>query len=135
MQKLQNKKAGLNGIPPEVWKTGKYNDLPLYYCNEVYKGNVVKSWTEGCILPFPKKGGLGKTSNYKGINLTSIAAKIYIALPLDSVHRGMMEKILLEYGIPKEIVTAIIVLHRNTKLRSDPQVETHNFLILVFFIF
>ena len=33
----------------------------------------------------------------------------------DSVHRGKMEKILLAYGIPKEIVTAIMILYRNTK--------------------
>ena len=174
LKKLQNKKAaGLDGIPPEVWKTGKFNDLLLYYCNEVYKGNVIQSWTEGCILPFPKKGDLSKTSNYRGITLTSIAAKIYNALLLnriqpemekilrrnqngfrkgrstigqiltvrriiegvkarqipatllfvdfskafDSVHRGKMEKILLAYGIPKEIVTAIMILYRNTKSR------------------
>ena len=35
----------------------------------------------------------------------------------DSVHRGKMEKILLAYGIPKEIVTAIMILYRNTKSR------------------
>ena len=76
LNKLQNKKAaGLDGIPPKVWKTGKFNDL-LYYCNELYKGNVIQSWTEVCILPFPKKGDLRKTSNYRGITLTSIAAKI-----------------------------------------------------------
>ena len=76
LNKLQNKKAaGLDGILPKVWKTGKFNDL-LYYCNEVYKGNVIQSWTEVCILPFPKKGDLRKTSNYRGITLTSIAAKI-----------------------------------------------------------
>ena len=32
-----------------------------------------------CILPFPKKGDLG-LANYRGITLTSIAAKIYNAL-------------------------------------------------------
>ena len=35
----------------------------------------------------------------------------------DSVHGGKMEKILLAYGIPKEIVTAIMILYRNTKSR------------------
>ena len=33
----------------------------------------------------------------------------------NSVHRGKMEKIILAYGIPKEIVTAIMILYRNTK--------------------
>ena len=37
-------------------------------------------WTKGCILPFPKKGDLGQAKNYRGITLTSIAAKIYNAL-------------------------------------------------------
>ena len=155
MKKLQNKKAdGLDGIPPEVWKTGKFNDLLLYYCNEVYKGNVIQSWTEGCILAFLKKGDLSKTSNYRGITLTSIAAKIYNALLLnriqpemekilrrnqngfrkgrskafDSVHGGKMEKILLAYGIPKEIVTAIMILYRNTKsMVRSPDGDTEFF--------
>ena len=64
LNKLKNKKAGgLDGIPPKVWKTGKLNDL-LLYCNEVYNRNVIQSWTEGGILPFPKKSDLGQTSNY-----------------------------------------------------------------------
>ena len=74
---------------PEIWKTEKFNDLVLYYCNEVYKGNVIQSWTEGCILPFPKKGDLSKTSNYRGITLTSIAAKIYNALLLNQIQPEM----------------------------------------------
>ena len=123
------------------------------------------------MLPFPKKADLGQTSNYRGITLTSIAAKIYSALLLnqiqpemenilrrnqygfrkgsvtigqiltvrrsiegvkvrqipatllfvdfskafDSVHREKMGKIILAYVIPKEIVTAIMILYRNTK--------------------
>ena len=35
---------------------------------------------KGCILPFPKKGDLRLTKNYRGILLTPIAAKIYNAL-------------------------------------------------------
>ena len=35
---------------------------------------------KGCILPFLKKGDLGLAKNYRGITLTSIAAKIYNAL-------------------------------------------------------
>ena len=33
-----------------------------------------------CILPFPKKSDLGWAKNYRGITLTSIAAKIFNAL-------------------------------------------------------
>ena len=35
---------------------------------------------KGCILPLPKKGDLGLAKNYRGITLTSVAAKIYNAL-------------------------------------------------------
>ena len=128
---------------------------------------------KGCILPFPKKGDLGLAKNYRGITLTSIAAKIYNALlrnriepkidnilrknqngfrnrsttsqiltirrilegvraknlqatlifvdftkAFDSIHRGKMEQILLEYDIPKETVAAITILYRNTKVKS-----------------
>ena len=34
----------------------------------------------GCILPFPKKGDLGLAKNFRGITLTSLAAKIYNVL-------------------------------------------------------
>ena len=69
LKKVKNKKvaAELDGIPSEVWKTGKFNDLLLYHCNEVCNGNIIQSWTEWCILAFPEKGDLGQTSNYRGI--------------------------------------------------------------------
>ena len=35
----------------------------------------------------------------------------------DSIHRGKMEQILLAYGLPKETVAAITILHRNTKVK------------------
>ena len=35
----------------------------------------------------------------------------------DSIHRGKMEQIWLAYGLPKETVTAIMMLYRNTKVK------------------
>jgi len=58
-------------------KTKCFNDVPLKFCNDFYQLKRIDAWTQGCILPFPKKGDLGKAENYKGITLTSIAAKIY----------------------------------------------------------
>ena len=49
-------------------------------CNAVYNQNLIDRWMKGCILPFPKKGDLRLAKNYRGITLTSIAAKIYNAL-------------------------------------------------------
>ena len=40
---------------------------------------------KGCILPFPEKSDLGLAKNYRGITLTSIAAKIYNALPQNRI--------------------------------------------------
>ena len=50
-------------------------------------------WTKGCILTFPKKSDLGIAKNYRGITLTSIAAKIYIALLRNRIE-PKIEKIL-----------------------------------------
>ena len=81
LRKIKNRKAaGLDEIPPELWKTRQFDDILLRHCNAVYNQNPIDRWTKGCILPFPKKGDLGLAKNYRGITLTSIAAKIYNAL-------------------------------------------------------
>ena len=81
LRKIKNRKAaGLDEIPPEVWKTRQFDDILLRHCNTVYNQNPIDRWMKGCILPFPKKGDLGLAKNYRGITLTSIAAKIYNAL-------------------------------------------------------
>ena len=81
LRKIKNKKAGgLDKIPPEVRKTRQFDNILLRHCNAVYNQNPIDRWMKGCILPFPKKGDLGLAKNYRGITLTSIAAKIYNAL-------------------------------------------------------
>ena len=81
LRKIKNRKAaGLDEIPPEVWKTRQFDDILFRHCNAVYNQNPIERWTKGCILPVPKKGDLRLVKNYRGITLTSIAAKIYNAL-------------------------------------------------------
>ena len=81
LRKIKNRKAaGLDEIPPEVWKTRQFDDILLRHCNAVYNQHPIDRWMKGCILPFPKKRGLGLAKNYRGITLISIAAKIYNAL-------------------------------------------------------
>ena len=65
----------------------------LQLCNAVYRQNTLEKWTKGCIIPFPKKGDLWIIKNYKGIILTSIAAKVYNALLLNSI-KPEIQKIL-----------------------------------------
>ena len=72
--------AGFDEIPPEIWKTRQFDDILLPHCNAVYNQNPIDRWMKGCILPFHKEGDLWLAQNYRGITLTSIAAKIYNAL-------------------------------------------------------
>lgn len=76
------KSCGLDNIAAEVWKLENFNDTLLQLCNAVYTGHSIDKWRQGCLLPFPKKGDLGNTANYRGITLTSIAAKIYNSMML-----------------------------------------------------
>ena len=81
LRKIKNRKAaGLDEIPPEVWKTRQFDDILLRHCNAVYNQKPIDRWMKGCILPFPKKGDLRLAKNCRGITLTSIAAKIYNAV-------------------------------------------------------
>ena len=94
LRKIKNKKAeGLDEIPLEIWKTKQFDDILIQHCNAVYNQNTVDRWKKGCILPFPKKGDLGLAKNYRGITLTSIAAKLYNAL-LRNCIEPKIEKIL-----------------------------------------
>ena len=94
LRKIKNRKAaGLDEIPPEVWKTRKFDDILLRHCNAVCNQNPFDRWMMGCILPFPKKGNLGLAKNYRCITLTSVAAKIYNAL-LHNRIEPKIEKIL-----------------------------------------
>ena len=48
-----------------------------------------------------------------------------------SIHRGNIEQILLAYGLPKETVSAIIMLCRNTKVKfCSPDGDTDYFDIV-----
>ena len=81
LRKFKNRKAaGLDEIPPEVWKTRQFDNILLRHCNAVYNQNTIDRWMKGCILTFPKKGDLGLAKNYWGLTLTSIVAKMYNAL-------------------------------------------------------
>ena len=56
LRKIKNRKAaGLDEIPPEVWKTRQFDDTLHRHCDAVYNQNTIDRWMKGCILPFPKK--------------------------------------------------------------------------------
>ena len=97
LRKIKNRKAtGLDEIPPEVWKTMKFDDILLRYSKAVYNQKTIDRWTKGCILPFLKNGYFGIAKKYRGITLTSIAAKIYNALLRNCIEPKIV-KILRKY--------------------------------------
>ena len=56
LRKIKNRKAaGLDEIPPEVWKIKQFDDTLLRHCNAVYNQNTIDRWTKGCILPSLKR--------------------------------------------------------------------------------
>ena len=66
----------------------------LALCNDVK--NQLRSptqWTENLIVPLPKKGDRSKMSNYRGISLMSISAKLYNRLLLNRIRKPLEEKL------------------------------------------
>ena len=52
-------------------------------------------------------------------------------MAFDSIHSGMMEQILLAYGLPRETGVAIRILYRNTKVKvRSPDRDTEYFDIV-----
>ena len=73
-----NKSPGLDNIPAMIWKDRSFHNTLLSICNTTYSEHVAPSaWLTSGIVPLPKKGDLTCPSNYRGISLTSLAAKIY----------------------------------------------------------
>ena len=79
-----SKAFGPDNIPPVLWKDPSFHSILLKYCNYAFKSSVCpKVWPTSQIIPFPKKGDLSLATNYRGISLLSIAAKIYNKLILN----------------------------------------------------
>ena len=81
-----NKSPGIDNITVEILKTS-YEFispflLPLY--NRIFNSSEYhRSWGEGIIAPIFKKGDVNEASNYRGITLISVLAKVYSQLLLN----------------------------------------------------
>ena len=64
-------------------------------------------------------------------NLQATILFVDFTKAFDSIHRGKMEQILLAYGLPKEIVAAIMVLYRNTKVKVCFPVGDTDYFVIV----
>ena len=86
----------------------------------------------GEIDPRPQKYWLNRRI-LEGVRAKNLQATIFVDFTkaFDSIHRGKMEQILLAYGLPKEIVEAIMILYRNTKVKlRSPDGDTDYFDIV-----
>ena len=76
-----NTAAGLDcAITAEALQGGgdQMIDTIHTFCSEVYTNmSPPKQWVSNVIIPLPKKGDLSQMTNYRGITLMSIAAKVY----------------------------------------------------------
>ena len=157
LKKIKNRKAaGLDEIPPEVWKTRQFDDILLRHCNAVYNQTSIAAKIYNALLRNriePKIDNiLRKNQNgfrrnrsttsqiltirriLEGVRAKNLQATLIFVdftKAFDSIHRGKMEQILLAYGIPKETVAAITILYRNTKVKvRSPNGDTEYFDIV-----
>ena len=80
-----NKAPGLDGIPIKTWKTGCLEEELSENCNKTFHGDAPGICLRGGILPIPKKGDLGVTSNYRRITVSPAAAKVYNRMILSRI--------------------------------------------------
>ena len=72
-----SKAFGPDKIPAIIWKDEHFYELLLKLCNFCEHKRCPSSWRKSHIIPVPKKGDLSLVTNYRGISLIPIAAKIY----------------------------------------------------------
>ena len=88
-QMKTNKAAGLDcAITTEALQGGgdAMADVIHCFCAEVYSNlTPPDQWITSVIVPLPKKGDLSLMTNYRGISLLSIAAKVYNKIVLNRI--------------------------------------------------
>ena len=84
-----NKAAGLDcAITAEALQGGgdQMIDTIHAFCSEVFTTlSPPRQWITNVIIPLPKKGDLSLMTNYRGISLMSIAAKVYNKILLNRI--------------------------------------------------
>lgn len=81
----KSKNPGPDNIPAIVWKNPLFHQQLLDFCNETMKGNKPEALSRSTIIPLPKKGDLSLPSNYRGITLSALAAKLYNTMLLNRI--------------------------------------------------
>ena len=82
----EGKSCGEDGITPEILKRCDLDSIILKFCN-IALSNVQApdQWSIINIIPIPKSGDLSLGSNYRGISLSSLVAKVYNKMILNRI--------------------------------------------------
>ena len=85
-QKLKYKTPSNDEIPAEFFKSGIASAQLLYIMNVAFEtGTAPREWTKSVIISIPKHSDLTDPANFRGISLTSLAAKTYNRILIDRV--------------------------------------------------
>ena len=76
MKTWQKKTSGWDNIPSVIWKHEKYHEDFLFFYNETFLGRKPSAFSESYMITIAKKRDITNPSNYRGITLTGIAAKV-----------------------------------------------------------
>ncbi|XP_076041829.1 uncharacterized protein LOC143025712 [Oratosquilla oratoria] len=141
-----NKAAGLDGIPAEIYKIG--GNLLHYQLHQL----LIKIWTSeelpsdlrdsAIITIYKRKGDRSECGNYRGISLLATAEKcreqyqpLYMAFidltkAFDSVSRELLWNTLSTYGCPPKYIRIPRLLHDGETVQSCPsQVQNQDILL------
>ena len=81
-----SKLFGADNIPAIIWKDENFHKLLLQLCNHTLSTfKAPKIWHQSQIIAMLKKGDLSFVTNYRGISLMSIAAKLYNKMILNRI--------------------------------------------------
>ena len=84
----ENKSPGIDNLPSEILKASYDYIAPFLltvYNRLLNTDEYPRAWGEGIITPIFKKGDVNDASNYRGITLINILAKVYSQLLLNRV--------------------------------------------------
>ena len=83
---LKSGQSGEDGIPPEVLKYCDLDDTILEYANKLLQnGEKPQQWSDINLIPIPKSGDLGYTTNYRGIGLSAVVTKMVNKMLLNRI--------------------------------------------------
>ncbi len=82
----EGKACGEDGITPEILKRCNLDSIILEFCNIALSDyQAPDQWSIINIIPIPKSGDPSLGSNYRGISLSSLVAKVYNKIILNRI--------------------------------------------------